>query len=194
MGLFSRAADTFYAFRFLRLLTTPWEKTGAFKAGLIDDKGKLIKKPETSDEKSVYNYFHRLVFNVKRMLNTIPFGKTTIASYIAALFLLKEHTGISDEALSQAIYEATGTRPNTASLTESTWYQTENGNLRAGSYLLTCSIPLPKTGEMLALRNTRVIAEQDCKPIGEIFGVPLYEVYHPKTNRNIYITQGNIIQ
>lgn len=194
MGLFSRAADTFYAFRFLRLLTTPWEKTGAFKAGLIDANGKLIKKPETSDEKSVYNYFHRLVFNVKRMLNKIPFGKTTIASYLAALFLLKEHTGMSDQALSEALEKALGSKPNTTSLLESTWYQTEDGKLRAGAYILTSTLPLPKTGDMLALRNTHVIAEQDCEPIGEIFGVSLYEVYHPKTKQNIYITQGNIVQ
>ena len=35
MGLISRTADLFYAFRFLKLLVTPWEKTGAFEQGMV---------------------------------------------------------------------------------------------------------------------------------------------------------------
>lgn len=194
MGLFSRAADTFYAFRFLRLLTTPWEKTGAFKAGILDANGKLIKRPQTSEEKSVYNYFHRLVFNIKRMLNKVPFGKTTIASYLAALFLLKEHTSISDNALREALQHEFEFDLSLTELSENTWYKTDDGKLRAGSYILKCDVPLPKTGEMLALRNSHVFAQHDTEPYGKIFGIPFYEVYHPKTNQNVYITQGNLVQ
>lgn len=194
MGLFSRAADTIYAFRFLRLLTTPWEKTGAYKAGIIDDTGKVIKKPETSDEKSVYNYFHRLVFNVKRMLNKVPLGKTTIASYIAALYLIKEHSGLSNSALADALSEVADINACMVPLLESTWYQTDDGCLREGAYTLRHTLPLPKTGELLALRNTRVIAESDIRPCGNIFGAPVYRVYHQKTNQYIYVTQADLIQ
>jgi hypothetical protein len=194
MGLLSRATDTFYAFRFLRLLTTPWEKTGAYKAGIVDENGKLIKKPETSDEKSVYNYFHRLVFNVKRMLNKLPLGKTTIASYITALFLIKEHSGLSNESLSKVLNEMADVDSCMLPLLESTWYQTDDGYLREGAYMLRHTLPLPKTGEMLALRNTRVIAESDIKPFGNIFGAPVYKVHHQKTNQYIYVTQADLIQ
>lgn len=194
MGLFSRATDTFYTFRFLRLLTTPWEKTGAYKAGLISNTGKVIRKPETSDEKSVYNYFHRLVFNIKRMLNNLPLGKTTIASYLAALFLLKEHTGMSDQSLSEALEKIVGYSPDVSYLLESTWFQTEDGRIRSGTYTLNSTIPLPKTGDMLALRNTFVIAEGNLDPVGHIFGVPLYELYHPKTKQNVYVTLNNLSQ
>ena len=45
MGLLTRTTDTVYAFRFLRLLTTPWTKTGAYKMGLIDANGNVIRKP-----------------------------------------------------------------------------------------------------------------------------------------------------
>ena len=45
-------ADTAYAIRFLRLLTMPFEKTQAYKLGVIDKKGQKIKKPESSKEKS----------------------------------------------------------------------------------------------------------------------------------------------
>ena len=68
MGLLSRAGDLVYTLRFLRLLTTPFDKTTAFELGLIDEKGKKLKKPETKDEKGAYNTFHRLVFNIKKLI------------------------------------------------------------------------------------------------------------------------------
>ena len=43
-----RAIDLFVTYRFLRLLTTPFEKTDAYKFGIIDDKGNRIKKPNSS--------------------------------------------------------------------------------------------------------------------------------------------------
>lgn len=97
MSLLSRASDTFYAFRFLYLLTQPWEKTEAFKLGLVDAGGKVLKSAETPEERSAYTIFHRLAFNVKRLLGMFPGGRTRIASYAAALYLLKEHCGATDE-------------------------------------------------------------------------------------------------
>ena len=37
-----RAIDLFVTYRFLRLLTTPFEDTDAFKLGIIDKKGNRI--------------------------------------------------------------------------------------------------------------------------------------------------------
>ena len=92
MGVVSRTADLFYAFRFLKLLVTPWDKTGAFEQGIIDENGKNLKKAKeltTPQEKEVYTVFHRLVFNLKRLLNKVPFGKSRLASYAAALICRK---------------------------------------------------------------------------------------------------------
>ena len=44
MSIISRTGDLFYAFRFLKLLTTPWDKMGAYEQGIIDDTGKVLKK------------------------------------------------------------------------------------------------------------------------------------------------------
>ena len=44
-----RAIDLFVTYRFLRLLTTPFEKTDAFKLGIIDKNGNRIKKPKSTD-------------------------------------------------------------------------------------------------------------------------------------------------
>lgn len=106
-----RIGDTFFALRFLRLLTTPWHKTSAYKAGLIDKDGNVIKNPETAEEKNVYNMFHKLVFNIKRLLNKLPFGKTTLASYATALYLVKENTQLSDEIIGEIMEEITGYNP-----------------------------------------------------------------------------------
>lgn len=190
MSLLSSSADTFYAFRFLRLLTTPWEETGAFKAGIIDKDGKVIKKPETSDEKSVYNYFHRLVFNIKRLLNKAPLGKSTFASYLTALYLIKEDTGLHDTILKVLLEEAAGFTNDELDdcLTEDI-----KQVLAEGKYELKHDLPLPKTGEIFALKGSFIVVENNITPVGYIFGSPQYEVFHEQTNRAILVNLNDLI-
>ena len=40
----NRAIDLFVTYRFLKLLTTPFDKQDAFKRGIIDKNGKVLKK------------------------------------------------------------------------------------------------------------------------------------------------------
>ena len=90
----SGTIDTLIVFRILRLLTKSWEDQEAYKLGIIDSKGKPLKKAsslKTSEERSAYTLLHRLVFNLKRLLAKAPGGRTKLASYIAALALIKEH-------------------------------------------------------------------------------------------------------
>ena len=94
MGILKRAADLAYTLRFLTLLVTPWEKSEAFKLGLIDGSGKKLKKASTSEEKNALTAFHKLVYNVKRL---IPGGK--IGSYASALYLIKEGYSVKEAAL-----------------------------------------------------------------------------------------------
>ena len=54
-----------------------------------------------SEERSEYSYFHRLVFNLKRIIEKVPFGKTAFASYAVALLLLKEETNLDQEQTDQ---------------------------------------------------------------------------------------------
>ena len=90
----SRGADLYFVFRFLRLLTMKWERTDAYKYGIIDKKGNALKKSgdlETVDEKASYTMLHRLVFKVRRLIEKVPIlGKSILLNYAAALFLLKE--------------------------------------------------------------------------------------------------------
>lgn len=95
--------DTLIVFRILKLLTTKWENFKAFELGIIDKKGSRIhsKSIETTEEKNAYDLLHRLVFNLKRLLNKVPFGKTAFASYAVALLLLKEHTELNEDQMEE---------------------------------------------------------------------------------------------
>jgi len=85
--------DAFVAYQFIKILVTPWEETEAFKLGIIDEDGNNLKKArelKSGEEKKAYTIFHRLIFNVKRFLAKVPGGRSKLASYAAALALLKE--------------------------------------------------------------------------------------------------------
>jgi hypothetical protein len=84
--------DIFLIYQFLRRLVTPFEQWDAFKVGLIDKEGKVIvdKNERTPEQVKSWGYYDRLLANLKKLLGKIPGGKTRIASFAAALLLLKE--------------------------------------------------------------------------------------------------------
>ena len=91
IGQASRGADLYFVFRFLRLLTMDYKKTDAFKFGIIDSKGKALRKSadlESIKEKASYTMLHRMVFKIRRLMEKVPGGR--FVNYAAALFLLKE--------------------------------------------------------------------------------------------------------
>ena len=92
-----QGSELYFLFSFLKRLVTKFEKTDAYKLGIIDKKGKvLIKKRDftTIEQRNAYTMMDTLIFNLKKLLGKIPFGKTTIASYAAALLLLREEKNL----------------------------------------------------------------------------------------------------
>lgn len=84
--------DAWIVYRTLRLLTTSWDEMDAFRLGLIDAQGNRTEKDvKTAEEKRAFTLLHRLVFNLKRILEKMPFGKRKLTRYATALFLIKEH-------------------------------------------------------------------------------------------------------
>src|SRR5256885_1221058 len=83
-------ADGALALYVLKKLVTPWIQTDAFRLGLIDADGTLLRSPKEPEEKSAYTLLDRLVFNLKRILNKVPLVNRTLVNYAAALWLLKE--------------------------------------------------------------------------------------------------------
>ena len=168
------AVDLFITYKFIRLLTTKWNKTDAFKEGVIDKNGKLLVKgkDQTSAQKKAYTTFDRLVFNLKRILEKVPFGKSQIASYAAALFLLKENTDMAEEDILKVL-EDLG-HDTSIDLNE------EFKELHEGQYILNHDLQESSKGTIVNLDNI--------EPVGQFAGVPIY-----KTQENIYLSINNIL-
>jgi len=192
MGVVSRTADLFYAFRFLKLLVTPWNKMGAYEQGIIDENGKSLKKAKTlttPQEKEVYTVFHRLVFNLKRLLNKVPFGKSKLASYAAALFLIKENTDLTEEEIRKVLEEVLDDLDE--SLDESVFF-IKNDIINPGRYKLTTEMASNKTGEIIAFPGQEVVVNLHSEPVDYVFGTGIYEVTHTLTKQKLYISSGDI--
>lgn len=89
----TRVVDNLIAFRVLYMLVTPFDKTEAYKFGIIDKEGNALKKTKdlkTTQEKESYTNLHKLVFSLKRLLGKVPGGKSQFASIVAAYWLIKE--------------------------------------------------------------------------------------------------------
>lgn len=94
----NRAVDMLITYRLLKLLVVPFEKQDAFKYGIIDKNGRVLKKYSTiskTEEKKSYTWLHRFVFNVKRILGRVGLGGR-LGTLAAALgILLKEGDDVS---------------------------------------------------------------------------------------------------
>lgn len=91
----NKVVDLFLTYQFLRRLATPFEQWDAFRMGIIDKDGNVLRKASTlkkPEELNAWGYFDRLVANLKKLLGKVPGGKSKLASYAAALLLLREHT------------------------------------------------------------------------------------------------------
>ena len=94
--------DLFLVYQFIRRLVTPFDQWDAYKLGIIDDKGNvLIKKKDftKAEQSKAFGVFDRLVLNLKKLLAKIPGGSSRLASYAAALWLIKEHKYFTEESL-----------------------------------------------------------------------------------------------
>ena len=189
MGILSRTGDLFYAFRFLKLLVTPWENMPAYELGIIDGNGKVLKKRTTPEEKSAYTVFHRLVFNVKRLFNKIPGGGLgrKLASYASALFLIKETTGMDEESIREVLDEIFGDLES-IDLSENN----VNHRLTPGTYFLTNEIASINTGEIIGFINNKVKVNDFAEPYGSIFGLNVYQVEHVNTKQKLLVTSADI--
>lgn len=57
----------------IRLLKKPWTEWTAYKLGIIDGQGEVLKNPKTKEELEAYSPFHRSVRHIKRRLNAVPY-------------------------------------------------------------------------------------------------------------------------
>ena len=199
-----RAIDLFVTYRFLRLLTTPFKDTDAFKLGVIDDKGNRIRKPKssqpaveltTSELKNSYTILHKLVFNVKKLFNKVPGLRTKVGTYAAALFLLKdtfkEH--VEDPDMFEKEFMKYLKENNVEFDDEISEEVIGFGEvLPKGEYVLIADILNKEEEELTAKKGDKVVAFEDEPPVDTILGVEIFPVIHMKSQEKIYVSLEDI--
>ena len=192
MSILKRGADMVYTFRFIRMLVLDWKKWDAYKEGVIDEKGKRIKSQplDTDARKSSYTPFIRLAANVKRLLNKVPGLGNSLGSFAAGLFLIKERFDLADNQLEKILSEF-GIEPTDFLEENAQWFVLEDGTLGPGVYRIKTAKICNRSLEEIVLPKDQ-IKVYDGNPIGDVFGINVFEAVHLKTNQKIYITTSEI--
>ena len=199
-----RAIDLFVTYRFLKLLTTPFEKTDAYKLGIIDEDGnrimqKGIKKPQvplvTSQEKNAYTILHKLVFNIKKLFAKVPGLRTKVGTYAAALFLLKDtfKESVDDPDMFEKEFMKY-LKENKIELDREISEEVIGFGevLPKGEYVLKNDILNKEEEELSAKKGDKVVAFDDEAPIDTVLGVEIFPVIHDKTKEKIYVSLEDI--
>ena len=199
-----RAIDLFVTYRFLKLLTTPFNKTDAYKFGIIDDKGNRIKK-EGSDQPAVvlatsaqlnsYTILHKLVFNIKKIFAKVPGLRTKVGTYAAALFLLKDtfKESVDDPDMFEKEFMKYLKENNIEFDDEISEEVIGFGEvLPKGEYVLVNDILNKEEEELSAKKGDKVIAYEDEAPVDTVLGVEIFPVIHIKSQEKIYISLEDI--
>jgi len=193
VSLITRAGDLVYTFRFLKLLITSFEETDAYKLGVIDASGKRDKKVylDTPEKKSAYTPFHRLVFNIKKILAKAPGGSSKFASYASALFLIKEHFDLSDQNLEKILKESGLT---TIDLIENNhaWFLLPDNQLSPGIYRVKNEKVLSESLDEVVNPKDKIRISENAFPIDNIFGLNIYKGEHLNTGKTVHVALGEI--
>ena len=192
-----RVIDLFVTYRFIRLLTTPFEKSDAYNLGIIDKNGnRTDMKLTTSNEKNAYTVLHKLVFNIKKLFGKVPGLRTKVGTYAAALFLLKdtfkEH--VEDPQMFEKEF-LKYLKENNIELDDSIVEEVtlDNGKLSKGIYILTQDVVTGgEEDEIEALEGDEVEVFEDTAPEDTILGVDVFPVIHRKTKQKIFVSSEDI--
>ena len=201
-----RAIDLFVTYRFIKLLTTPFEKTEAYKLGIIDEKGRRITIPGTDKptilglkkEKDAYTILHKLVFNIKKIFSKVPGLRTKLGTYAAALFLLKD---TFRESVDPNMWEKEFMKylkENNIELdnTISEEVTLENGQLPKGIYKLVNDITFDAedVDSPDALEGDEVQVFEPVAPTDTVLGVEIFPVIHIPTQSKIFVSAEDITE
>ena len=199
-----RAIDLFVTYRFIKLLTTPFNRTEAFKLGIIDKDGNRILQPNstqpavelaTAQLQNAYTVLHKLVFNIKKIFAKVPGLRTKVGTYAAALFLLKdtfkEHVEAPDMFEKQFMKYL---KENDVEFDDSISEEVIGFGeiLPKGEYVLVNDILNKEEEELSAKKGDKVIAYEDEPPVDTVLGVEIFPVIHDKTKEKIYVSLEDI--
>lgn len=197
MGILKSAADLVYTIRFLKLLSTPIEETEAYKAGIIDDKAQRVKNfdknilanREAYDEH--YTTFHRLVYNLKKILAKAPGGNSFLARYGAALALIKEHGQLSQSNV-EKIYKQTGVDMVDLLAEQTQWYVLPDQSLSPGVYRIRNETMTSSFADVVRKGDQIRIQESNASPVHNILGINIYEGIHLKSKQRVLVSAAEL--
>jgi len=204
-----RAIDLFVTYRFIKLLVTPFEKTEAFKLGIIDKDGnrvlpttppggvrRVVPEPlVSSEEKNAYTILHKLVFNIKKIFGKVPGLRTKLGTYAAALFLLKD-------TFKESVDDPDMFEKEFMKYLKEQGYEIDDSIseevigfgevLPKGEYVLVNDILNTEEEELTAKKGDKVVTFEDEAPIDTVLGVEIFPVVHMKTQEKIYVSLEDI--
>lgn len=84
--------DAFLVYSFIKRLVLPFNKWPAYKHGIIDEFGNVLKKRASlnTTERGAWGRYDIMIANLKKIIAKIPGGHSMIGSAAAAAFLFKE--------------------------------------------------------------------------------------------------------
>ena len=167
-------AGSFVAYKVIQLLSKPFEDWDAYKLGIIDIDGNSLKKAKTSKEQAAWDMFQIMVRNLKQLLAKFPFGKTKVASFAAALWLIKENYSNDSDKFEQMIFEHIGITQINILLEASTT-----------SYL-------PKG--LYEFDNKTFNVKENTNPIAVYLDQNIYKIQNIATKEYEYVTLENIVK
>ena len=203
-----RAIDLFVTYRFIKLLVTPFEKTEAFKLGIVDENGNRVLPPpiagvrqtrpeplRTSEERNSYTILHKLVFNIKKIFGKVPGLRTKLGTYAAALFLLKD-------TFKESVDDPDMFEKEFMKYLKESGYEIDDSIseevigfgevLPKGEYVLVNDILNTEEEELTAKKGDKVVTFEDEAPVDTVLGVEIFPVIHMKTQEKIYVSLEDI--
>ena len=151
----NRLVNAFVIYQFIRLLIKPFDKTDAFKLGIIDKDGNYLKKQgdlETGEEKKASNIFTRLVWNIKKILMKVPLVRSKLGTFATALYLIREqaeYIGADGDVIEEVLTE---------------YFRSTNPAI---------------VEEILSMdfnNDKYIIEDLELEPVGSFMGVPMYRL------------------
>jgi hypothetical protein len=160
--------NTIIAYNIIRDLTVPFNRTDAFKLGVIDKDGNfLLKQKDMTREQrnSVPSILTILAWNIKKILSKIGIGRSSIASFATALYLLREEIGNKGESrqmeirLMEYIEKELFKSDREKMINEAFESSLLSSDVEVGNYVIQGNV---------------VSIEETLKPFIYVMGVPLY--------------------
>jgi hypothetical protein len=166
MSIDLRLEDIMSEYRFTQIINTPWKELSAYKFGIIDQSGKILKTRrdliEVAEKNAYPDKFFTLTWSVKRLLEKFHQTPNSSSSLIKTIWNLKtEYGGINPNKYESIIEEYFAK----SGISVQVFLQKENNFLESGVYSIFGKKHKIKTANQ----------------IGEVFGIPVY-----KTEKTIF--------